>query len=82
MPYNVSRGLRSRTQVLTLTSAEAYLSPSKVVGASSRHVAKTSMGIPASMEERQIPHLEAVARAALRNCLRSASEGSKAFRGL
>ena len=77
MPFNVSRELSSRTQVATLNPAEADLYPCQVVEALSRHVAGAFKGIPGSIEERQTPHVEVVARSALRKRLRLASGGFK-----
>lgn len=77
MPFSVSRELSSRTQVSTLNPAEADLYPCQVVEALSRHVAGAFKGIPGSMEERQTPHVEVVARSALRKRFRLASGGFK-----
>ena len=77
MPFNVSRGMRSRNQVSPLTSAEAEPCPCKVVEASSRHVAKTLKGIPIFLGGHQISHLEPVARSAPHKRLRLASGGFK-----
>ncbi len=79
MPFSVSRELSSRTQVSTLNPAEADLYPCQVVEALSRHVAGAFKGIPSSMKGRQTPHVEMVARSALRKRLRLASGGFKRF---
>lgn len=75
MPFNVHRGMRSRTQ--PLTSAEAEPCPCKVVESSPRRVVKALKGIPILLGGYQISHLEPVARLAPRKRLRLASGGFK-----
>jgi len=74
MPYNVSRGLRSRSQV-SPTPVHAEPCSCKVVETSSRHVAEAFEGIPGYLEEQRKFHLEGVARSAPRKRLRLASSG-------
>lgn len=75
MPFNVSGGMLSRTQVSPHTPAEAEPCPCKVVKASSRHVAKTSKGNSVFLEEHLTPHLMSVARSVPRKGLTWASGG-------
>lgn len=78
MPYNVSRGLRSRTQV-SPTPVHAEPCSCKVVETSSRHVAEAFEGIPGFLEEQRNSHLEGVARSAPRKRLRLASSRLESF---
>ncbi|MEM5544981.1 hypothetical protein WNY61_19815 [Sulfitobacter sp. AS92] len=77
MPFNVSRGTRSQTQDSPLTPDKSKPCPCSVVEALSRHVAGAFTDIPGSMEERQTPHVEVVARSAPHKRLRLASGGFK-----